>query len=471
MGAPIRSNEEITQIINRGQHAIASLGLDIVRDAKRGDDSSDPAFREKQMRLILLRIFLQNILNVDGEINNFYDDPDNEKAKNNVLTGILKLSGIYSGPAIPKLTGDNIPMYFFPSSSGVSTGGNSGGAATPGGITFENLSVDAPGEVVDRVDATTSNYAFYIVNVYGTGAGEGSRGGVLLVTWRGNNTPVVTEYRSGDVGGSTDGVTFSAALVSGFIELTCNTPTDDWIIRGTRISFQNISFQNPLGPLPPGGSINQLLRKTSGNDYETEWFTLLWQHITDVTPSLAEINRVAGVTSPIQTQINSANALIVVIQGQISTIQGQIAFLDLTKLNLSGGTMSGNIAMAGNKVTGLAAASAPGEAVRYEQLPATPGITWQPPVEIGDWNIYISGGGSGSATKSLAHGLADFKKVRAVQIVIRNDADTDYYYSISNSTALTRLDSTNAYLQSNLDFAGFSSTGYNRGWITFGIAP
>lgn len=37
-------------------------------------------------------------------------------------------------------------------------------------------------------------------------------------------------------------------------------------------------------------------------------------------------------------------------------------------LLLAGGTMSGAIAMGGNKVTGLAAASANGDAVRYEQL-------------------------------------------------------------------------------------------------------
>jgi len=40
-------------------------------------------------------------------------------------------------------------------------------------------------------------------------------------------------------------------------------------------------------------------------------------------------------------------------------------------LLLAGGTMSGNIAMGGNKVTGLAAASANGDAVRYEQVVAT----------------------------------------------------------------------------------------------------
>jgi hypothetical protein len=74
---------------------------------------------------------------------------------------------------------------------------------------------------------------------------------------------------------------------------------------------------------------------------------LLWQYITDVTASLAEINRVTGVTSPIQTQINTI----------LSTF-----------LALAGGSMSGPIAMGGSKITGLAAGTANGDALRYEQL-------------------------------------------------------------------------------------------------------
>lgn len=42
-------------------------------------------------------------------------------------------------------------------------------------------------------------------------------------------------------------------------------------------------------------------------------------------------------------------------------------------LLLAGGTMAGNIAMGGNKVTGLAAATANGDAVRYEQMPTVSG--------------------------------------------------------------------------------------------------
>jgi len=434
MGAPIRSAEEITQIINRGQHAIASLGLEIVQDAKRGADNTDPDWRWKQMRLILLRSFYQNILTVDGEINNFYAASLNEKAENNILTGILKLSGIYSGPAIPKLTGDNLPMYFFPSTSGVSSGGNSGGAATPGGITFEALDVDAPGEIVDRIEANGSNYAFYIVNVYGNGVGEGSKGAVLLVTWRGASAPVVTEYGGADVGGTTAGVTFSAALVSGYIELTANVPTDNWTIRGTRISFQNISFQNPLGPMPPGGTTNQLLRKSSNLDYQTEWFTLLWQHITDVTASLAEINRVAGVTSPIQTQLAA-------------------------RLLLAGGTMSGAIEMANNKITGLAAGTSNGDALRYEQLKisGSESILFTT-VQLGFWDMVAT------STIFVSHGL-DYTKIISCHIKILGDSGIGGYDLTSAGT--TGYDSSNIIASRDasglFDSSSFNDPAINRG--------
>jgi len=440
MGAPIRSSEEITTIINKGQHAIADLGLEIVREAKRGEDNTSPDFRLLVMRLVLLRAFYQNILTVDGTINNFYSASLNEKAENNILTGILKLSGIYGGPAIPKLTGDNLPVYFFPSSSGVSSGGTSGGVATPGGITFEALDVDAPGEVVDRIEASSSNYAFYIVNVYGNGVGEGSKGAVLLVTWRGASTPVVTEYGGADVGGSTTGVTFSAALVSGYIELTANVPTNNWTIRGTRISFQNISFQNPLGPMPPGGTTGQYLRKSSNLDYQTEWSTLLWQYLTDVTASLAEINRVTGVTSPIQTQINTI----------LSTF-----------LALAGGTMLGPIAMGSNKITGLGAATTNGDALRYEQLKisGSESILFTT-VQLGFWDMVST------SAIFITHGL-DHTKIISCHIKILGDGGIGGYDLTSAGTS--GYDSSNVI--ASRDSGGlFDSTSFNDPAINRGEA-
>jgi hypothetical protein len=389
MAIPIRSAEAIQVIINNGQHAIGDLGLEIIALAKTGVDNTDPDFRQLQLRIVLLRIYLQNMLDEDGNIVAYYQAAANEKKENNLLTGIAKLSGLYGGPAIPKITGDNIPLVYYPSSN---TYINQSSEAIPGGVTFENTNVDAPGEVVDSIDASVSTYAFYIVTVIGTGVGEGSRGSVILVTWRGNNTPVVTEYAGGDVGGSTAGVTFSAALVNGYIELTCNVPTDNWIVRGSRISFYNISFQNVpnMTQLPTGGLVGQLLRKKSLTDFDLEYFTLTLAAITDITATAAELNYSSGVTSSIQTQINALTTALGdylalvggTMSGAIAMGGNKITGLDAATTNgdalryeqliglyllLTGGTMSGNIAMGTNKVTGLGAASAAGEAVRYEQ--------------------------------------------------------------------------------------------------------
>ena len=60
-------------------------------------------------------------------------------------------------------------------------------------------------------------------------------------------------------------------------------------------------------------------------------------------------------------------------------------FADVTadSLRLTGGTMSGNIAMGSNKVTGLAAASSNGDAVRYEQALLLTGGTMSGAIAMG----------------------------------------------------------------------------------------
>jgi len=71
------------------------------------------------------------------------------------------------------------------------------------------------------------------------------------------------------------------------------------------------------------------------------------QLVSQASPTLTELGFVGGVTSAIQTQINT---------------------LTSTKLSLTGGTMSGAIAMGGNKITGMADGTAPTDAVTLEQI-------------------------------------------------------------------------------------------------------
>lgn len=90
-------------------------------------------------------------------------------------------------------------------------------------------------------------------------------------------------------------------------------------------------------------------------------------------------------------------------------------------------------------------------------------------ITIGDWNMYNAGGGSDN--KVVPHGIANYKKIREISVVIRNDAD-DRYYSFKITNQANYVDATDVYLNqvvagtSIFSFAGFSATSYNRGWIT-----
>lgn len=361
--AAIRSATEITQIINRSQHAIADLGTELVDEEKRGITSADTAHRDKMYRLILLRALLHNILDDNANVRLFYSAAANEIKFNKILDGLLQLSQSFDGPGI-NIIGVRRNLITFTGSGGGSGGG---GQANPGGTTFQNLGVNSPSANIDSFNANDSTFALYIYSVLGTNSGEGSRTGTIIASWNGSNTPNYAETRTADVGGITTPITFKVELVSGQIQLNAYTTTNGWIVKGVRILFQNISFINPTGGIPTGGTTGQFLRKASNADLDATWQSLVWTMLTDVTSSLAEINRVTGVTSPIQTQLNAI----------VSSLANYLL--------LTGGTMSGAIAMGGSKITGLGAASVNGDAVRYEQL-----LSFTPVQQGGGLNQYTN---------------------------------------------------------------------------------
>lgn len=333
MAAPIRSQAEIDTIINKGNNTLADLGFEISNDAKRGEDLTETGFRDKVYRLILLRAYLRNIIDPNtSEPRLFYTAAANQLKFNNLLNAIVALSNQSSSAgAIPRINSAIGTVIYYPSTSGPSTGGgsSSGGPANPGGVTFQNVNISAPGEVVDRMDAANNDYAFYIIRVNGSGSGEGSRLDIVGANWRGGSTPVITTYRGDGVGGTVPvTVYYSAAIVSGQMELTCNVPTDGWSVKGTRISFENISFQNAQGPLPTGGTLAQYLRKSSSVDFDAAFATI-------------QLSEIAGLATAL------ANRLL-----------------------LAGGTMTGPIDMGSNKITSLDDGADPGDAVNKGQMDA-----------------------------------------------------------------------------------------------------
>jgi len=100
---------------------------------------------------------------------------------------------------------------------------------------------------------------------------------------------------------------------------------------------------------------------------------------------------------------------------------------------------------------------------------------YQIEINIGDWNM------DSTDTKSIAHGLSNYKKVRSISVIIRDDADSYYqslievYYSTgANFGGSIYFDATNITLTrvigGTFDSTSYDATSYNRGWITIEFA-
>jgi len=92
-------------------------------------------------------------------------------------------------------------------------------------------------------------------------------------------------------------------------------------------------------------------------------------------------------------------------------------------------------------------------------------------IDIGDWNM------DSTTTLFVAHGLADFTKIRSVIAIIRNDADTIYNDLIKADEAtfldfqgfIRDIDTTNVQLArttgGDFDAPAYNSTSFNRGFV------
>lgn len=244
----IRTQTEIDNIINRSQHALASIGSRMIENLAAGMEESDRDIRDDTYRIEIIRASLQVLLTPAGDVKAYFLADVNAKKFNAILDALQRLSGLYTGPSIPMLGRRNLPLYYYPSSS--TSGGQQ--VVTPGGTTFQNVSVDSPGEIVDQFDANLSSFAYYIWSASGQNPGEGNRAGFFIVTWRGSSVDISGDPGTPDVGGSTAGVSFSAAIVGGRVQITCNVPSNGWVVRGVRILFQNSSYLSQQGDFPNG---------------------------------------------------------------------------------------------------------------------------------------------------------------------------------------------------------------------------
>jgi hypothetical protein len=96
-------------------------------------------------------------------------------------------------------------------------------------------------------------------------------------------------------------------------------------------------------------------------------------------------------------------------------------------------------------------------------------------IDIGDWNM------DSTDSKTVSHGLSttEWRTIRRMQVLIRGDADNAFYdLNMMNTAAGGQIEGgidyfdasdifLNRYTTGFFDALGFSSTSFNRGWITF----
>ncbi len=94
-------------------------------------------------------------------------------------------------------------------------------------------------------------------------------------------------------------------------------------------------------------------------------------------------------------------------------------------------------------------------------------------IDIGDWDM------DADITVAVAHGLSatEWKTVRSLIAVVRNDADTLYFllYTQAVAAGVAYIDVTNVNLfrdaGGEFDGTDFDATTYNRGWIFLTYTP
>ena len=96
-------------------------------------------------------------------------------------------------------------------------------------------------------------------------------------------------------------------------------------------------------------------------------------------------------------------------------------------------------------------------------------------IEIGNWDMFFNGG-PGTQDKVVLHSITDWKKIKSISVIIRNDVDGAYYdFSISNGGNVVAISSGQFDLSQQLTGSIFDSsnfntaTTFNRGWITYSL--
>lgn len=456
-----------------------------------------------------------------------------EKSERDIIVrALVDIAEIHELPVAPYLGNIDPPAIL----TGIpGRKGDTGAAgAEGGGVPFSatNVTIDT---VCDSFPATDSRGVEYEVNIY-----DDTAGAMRIMTLRAGWTADGSTYAdTGGIGetivGDCSGVSLSVIVESGTVKLFATVTSGSWVIEGTRKYVPNngngivnpttlasgrvwignasntptaVAISGDISITSAGVTsiasgvivnadisssaaigLSKLQSLTASKAVVTDSSGIL----TTSTATATEVGHLTGVTSNIQTQLDSklssaSGAISTVVNTNltadkvvISNPLGKIAVSSTTSTelaNLSG--VTSNIQSQFNDKVSVTGDIMSGALIINSTLDVSDGIKSAPGsapylkttvIDIGEWNMDSTSGLNVTASAITA------SKIRSVFATIRPDIGSplgDAYYSIeyagnapiwaaSGSDTLIGLTRTATGL---FDSTSFDATSYNRGWIT-----
>lgn len=497
-------------IIYQSQVKLASL-VDTLITSKRLGKQKDALWN----KILLIRRYLKSL-----EFREYLEDIDQA---NYVLEQLIILTGINDFPAGPSLQVLTLPAIIVGQKG--DTGNSITGPIGPTGLATDfsltNSSVTANADNFTIISAKGARWDYVVISSIGD-----QRTGSVIATWKSDGSSIVfTDISSPDIG-STTGIEFSVIYGGGSISLRALITTGTWTVNGSRYFTPNngngsgpISGVLTLGKVYIGNASNQAAEQTLSGaiTVNSSGLALLSNSavldtniaagaaigltklapmsfsqlvvttgagfLTTIAVTPVEAGYLAGVTSNIQTQLNSklsgtgaisnyttvnfpATNVVAISDGAFKLGVSSITTTELSYLSGASSNIQTQLNSKQPLITESLVTVPAGPAIKKLLLP------------IGIWDM------STVFTVGIAHGLPDITKIVGWVVIIRNDAGTETHnltrvpYSITvpstpsgvslESGQVFKVDVGQVFLSTGTFFqvGAYSSTGVNRGYIT-----
>jgi hypothetical protein len=534
-------------IIYQAQVYYSDLVNKLVSTKKLGKANDSKWIKAAKIRQLLKAMKYVDRLTSQVDIDN----------SNYILECLIQLCQLNSFPINSPLNYNSAPSIIFGEKGDKGDKGDTGAKGDTGLATdFQAILVSVPATVdsFPISDANGARWDYFVQK----NTGE-SRTGSVLAVW--DSAGTVTQFSDNstdDIVGPTTQLEFSVQFFGTSVLLVALVTGGTWTIRGSRYFIPNngngtgpISDSLPNGQVYIGNGSNLAQARTLSGAFtitNTGVATLSNSIVSDAnvnasaniavsklasltvsslvvsdgagklttisSPTLTELGFVGGVSSSIQTQLNSkltdplttvgdlltrnsfnvTSRLGIGSNGQVLTVSGGLVswqtpsggitgltagrvpiaassttLTDNTNLTFSGGNTlnvpninysAGPLTLSGNPGVVITGNLQVNNGIRTN----TGGDYWHVVLlNIGDWDMDTN------ATKTVSHGLT-FANIRSVKVLIRNDANNTWYdiysqgggtiFSVDSSiVTLTRASS------GIFDNTNFDVTGYNRGYI------